>query len=217
MTIRWVTALVLIITAAYAAPTKHPTAPQAPEIKSLLKPSIYDRAIKEREIMTHASLDDKHYSYYSTMTVRATTDQARAILTNYSLYSKMISYVDKAEYDENTHELAIEGGVWGWKMRSWIKFEERGKNWIHYTFVRGHFTGMAGDILFESEGEKGTLIYMGGEQTQEEWPPKFVLERGAEIVFGFTGNRMRSYIEEHKTEGKAEPHDQNVPQPRSRL
>ena len=76
-----------------------------------------------------------------------------------------------------------------------MRFEERGDRWIHYEIVGGHFTGLSGDIFFESWGEKGTAVYFGGEQQGAEFPPKFVIERGAEIVFGFTAKRMRSYIE----------------------
>jgi hypothetical protein len=171
-----------------------PSPPISPKITSLLKPAVFDRVTKDREIMTHASLDDKTYSYYASMVVRASMNQTRKVLTDYQLYSKLISYIDKAQYDPDRHVLEIVGGIMGYTLHSWLKFEERGDHWIHYTIIAGHFTGLSSDIIFEPLGQSDTLVYMGGTQTQPEWPPKLVMELGAEIVFGFTAKRMRSYI-----------------------
>jgi hypothetical protein len=214
----------------------------APTIQSLLKPKIYDRVLKNRDIMTHASLDDvpgpfgalpspkegatpqmhaappQEYSFYATMLVHASIDQTRAVLTNYELYSKLIPYVSKTKYNKQSHILEIQGGILGWVLHSWVRFVERSPSWIHFQIVAGHFTGMAGDILFESRGEQGSLVYMDGHQIQQNWPPKFVLERGAEIVFGFTANRMRSYIETEASEGLEKGQNNGgLPQPRKHL
>jgi hypothetical protein len=260
MKIRPVRALAAIFAATLAhaaslspSPPSSPLAsplPAAPTIQSLLKPKIYDRVLKNRDIMTHASLDDvpgpfgalpsskaspkegvapqKHvappqeYSFYATMLVHASVSQTRAILTNYDLYSKLIPYVSKTKYDKQSHILEIQGGILGWVLHSWVRFDERTPSWIHFQMIAGHFTGMAGDILFESRGEQGTLVYMDGHQIQENWPPKFVLERGAEIVFGFTANRMRSYIETEASAGSENgtgkgQNNGGLPQPRKHL
>ena len=104
--------------------------------------------------------------------------------------------------------LDIEGGVWKFRLRSWVRFEERADRWIHYLIVGGHFTGLEGDIYFESAGEKGTLVYFHGDQQGKHWPPKLVIERGAEIVFGFTAGRMRKYLESNEdTKDKDKPTD----------
>jgi hypothetical protein len=215
----WVAALFLILSPCFGDQTQVlPWAP--PRIETLLKPSVYDRTLKDREVMTHASLDGNHYTYYATMLVRASASQTRSVLTNYALYSKMISYIDEAKYDLDHQILEISGGIWKFKLRSWLKFEERGPGWIHFTIIRGHFTGMTGEVLFESQGEKGTLVYLGGAQTQAEWPPKLIIEQGAQIVFGFTASRMRSYIESQKEppkESQTKESNDQVPQPRSRL
>jgi len=233
--------VIFLATAAQAAsPSPSPSPLQAaPSIQSLLKPKIYDRVLKDRDVMTHASLDDvpgpfgasgshknaappQEYSFYAAMLVDSSFDQTRAILTNYELYAKLIPYVSQAKYDKQTHLLEIQGGILGWTLHSWVRFSERSPSWIHFQMVAGHFTGMSGDILFESRGEQGTLVYMDGHQIQENWPPKFVLERGAEIVFGFTANRMRSYIETEARAGskdgtKEGQNNGGVPQPRKHL
>ena len=176
----------------------------APQIQSLLKPEVFQRVVQAHEIMDHASLEGQKYTYYAAMVVRASVKQTRAVLTDYALYSKMISYIDKAQYDPATHILELSGGIFGWKLRSWVHFEEVSDHWIRYKIIRGNFSGMGGDILFERQGQPGrpdeTLVYLGGGLTAPNWPPKLIIERGAEIVFGFTAKRMRSYINDQATQ-----------------
>lgn len=169
-----------------------------PAINTLLKPAIYKKVVEEREAMTYATLEENRYSYYAVMLVRAGEKLTRQLLTDYQLYAKMISYIDRAEYSAETRILKVEGGIWNFKLSSEILFEEYGDRWIRYRIVRGHFAGLTGDLFFEPMGEKGTLVYMRGEKTGTQWPAKFVIERGAEIVFGFTANKMRSFIESQK-------------------
>ena len=170
--------------------------------------------------MTHASLNEipdlrkmrpgpqqetlptlKRYSVYAAMLVHEGLRKTREILTDYRLYVKMIPYIDRADYTPSTHLLHMEGGIWKWRQNSLIRFDERGDRWIHYEIIAGHFTGLNGDIYFEPEGEKGTAVYMTGALDGRSWPPAIVLERGAEIVFGYTGAHMRSYIESQKQGG----------------
>jgi len=176
--------------------------PVAPKIQSLLKPEVFSRVVNDREIMTHADLDGQHYSFYAAMLVRASERQTRSVLTNYALYSKMISYIDRTVYDPKTQVLDLSGAIFGYRLHSWVRFEQVGDHWIRFRIIRGHFTGMTGEILFESgrdfsskpENALDTLVYMGGSLTAPHWPPAFIVERGAEIVFGLTARRMRSYI-----------------------
>lgn len=191
--------------------------------------------LQEREILASATLEDsdegreplRRYRFYSAMLVRASGAVTRRILTDYQLYAKMIPYVDKADYSPSSRILQLAGGVLGFKLSSSLRFEELSESWIRYRVVAGHFTGLSGDIVFEPQGERGTAVIMRGELLGSAWPPKFVLERGAEIVFGFTARRMRSYIESQKidTERHGSPPgspngnngDREVPQPRSHL
>jgi hypothetical protein len=224
MICRMLAGLLLIAFGAFAGP------PEAPEIKALLKPVVHKRALEEREVMASASLDGvpgsdslKRYSFYTVVLIRSGLAPTRAVLTDYKIYKEIISYIDRADFDPATQTLHVEGGIWKFRLASWVRFEERSERWIRYKIVRGHFAGLEGDMLFEPAGEKGTLVLMRGEQTGTSWPPAFVLERGAEIVFGFTAGRMRSYVESQKRPDAApsptpggKTHDP-VPQPRRRL
>ncbi|MCM2322423.1 MAG: hypothetical protein NDJ90_04090 [Oligoflexia bacterium] len=182
-----------------AAGAAVPSAEQPHAIASVLKPAVYRRMLEEREVMVHASLKEgESYSYYAAMLVRAELAVTRRVLTDYQLYAKMIPYIERAAFDAKSGILAVEGGLWKFRLSSQVRFYEQGERWIRYEFVGGHFQGMTGEILFEPLGEKGTAVYMSGFKKGEHWPPKFVIERGAEIVFEFTAKRMRSYIESQK-------------------
>jgi hypothetical protein len=188
-----------------------------PSIADLIKPELLKRITQDREVLTSAHLDEGHYAFYAAMLVHAGVERTRRILTSYSLYSKLISYVDRTDYSPVTRILDIHGGIWKFQMRSWVKFEEKGDRWVHYHIVGGHFRGLEGDIFFESAGEKGTLVYFNGAQTASSFPPKFVIERGAEIVFGFTAKRMRNYLESNEDGKDTKSNEQAIPQPRAHL
>ena len=187
---------------------------QPPAIASLVKPSIYKEATSERSVMSHASLEDlpkvirgpkgeeyplKRYSFYSTMLVNASLAETHKILTDYPLYPKLVPYIERADFNALTKILTLQGGIWKYVMRSSVRFEEHGERWVHFTIVGGHFYGLEGNIFFERFNEKSTLVYLSGEMTGTNWPPQFIIERGAEVGFTFTGRKMRSYIEDqHK-------------------
>jgi hypothetical protein len=199
-----------------------------PPITTLLKPEALRRILEDRDIVTNASLDDiegqkgkRRYTYYASMLVHSSLARAREALTDYRAYAKMVPYIDKAEFVREPDLIRIQGGIWKFRLLSHVLFEEKSERWIRYTIVAGHFKGLAGDILFESQGEKGTLVYLRGEQQGEEFPPKFVIEKGAEIVFAFTAKRMRSYVEEANHGRPASPPSgspgSEFPQPRNHL
>ncbi len=194
--------------------------------------------------MTHAELSDlhgaaegaKHYGFYGAMLVRESLRRTREVLTDYPLLAKMIPYIDRSDYDAKVKRLTIEGGIWKFRLRSIVQFEEMTSGWIRYRVVGGHFQGMTGNILFEnaqSQGaerggssREGTLVFFDGGidgGPGSSWPPRLIIERGAEIVFGFTGKRMRSYIESKEHEkgarDRARPGEAHgkIPHPRSRL
>lgn len=202
-----------------AAPASSP-----PAIASLLKPAVYQKVVQDKSIQSYASLDRvessqsdpplKKYSFYAAMLTRTGLTRTRKVLTDYELYSKLIPYIDEAKYYPETHRLDLKGGIWKFKLTSVLRFEEIGDRWIRFRIVGGHFTGLVGDIFFESYEDKGTLVYMRGEQEGYHWPPAFIIEKGAEIVFEFTARRMRSYIE---SEPGTTHDERQVPQPRSHL
>lgn len=206
-----------------SAASPSPAASPHRNLNEILSPSVFRRILNEREVMAQATLQSfnpplKRYSFYSAMVVHASLAQTRSVLTNYELYAKMIPYVDRAEYHASSHLLHIEGGIWRFKLISNVQFEEKSDQWIRFRVVSGHFTGLTGEIFFESLGEKGTGVYFAGEQVGENWPPALILERGAEIVFEFTAKKMRSVIEsQRRAEPQGAPNDQAIPQPRSHL
>ncbi len=180
--------------------------------------------VEDRTIHVDADLKKTNYSFYASMLVKAGASLTRQILTDYQLYEKMIPYVDKARFNSATKVLDIEGGIWKFKLRSSVLFQERGENWVHYKIVQGHFEDLEGDIFFEDVPERGTAVYFRGAKSGDHWPPAFVIETGAEIVFGFTAKRMRSYVEEQKKApekkvpgGNAHGSDNELPKPRPRL
>jgi hypothetical protein len=181
-------------------PSPSPTAaPIPPGIQSLLKPKVYQRAMA-REVMSHASLDSvrdglKRYSYYTVMLAHVDLRRAHRLLTDYHVYAKIIPYVDRADFNPKTQVLWVEGGIWKFRLSSWVRFQDVSERWIRYEIVGGHFRGLKGNIYFEPKDEKGTLVYLDGALEGTNWPPTFVIEQGAQIVFGFTGKRMRSYME----------------------
>jgi len=187
------------------------------KIESLVSPKIFQEVMNDRRIEALGHLENHHYLVHAVMLVKASLTQTRATLTHYDLYAQMIPYIDRSDYMAPEHLLWVEGGVWKFRISSWLKFEEKSPEWIHFRITRGHFAGMTGDIYFENRGEKGTLVYFGGEQTASDFPPKFIIERGAEIVFGFTASRMRSYIESLKHKEFEKNDDSSTPRPRSHL
>jgi hypothetical protein len=163
-------------------------------------------------------LEGHHYSVRALVLIKASFAQTHDALTDYSLYAKMIPYIDRSDYTPADQMLWVEGGIWKFKLSSHLKFETKSPEWIKFRVVSGHFAGMEGNIYFEPEGEKGTLVLLDAEQTAEEFPPKFIIEQGAQIVFGFTAKRMRSYIEGLKNkEFEKNDESNSTPRPRSHL
>jgi ribosome-associated toxin RatA of RatAB toxin-antitoxin module len=173
-------------------------AAEPPRIEALLKPAVYRKVEREREVAVHADLEGERYEIYAAMLVRASPRRTREILTDYRVYARLIPYVDEARFDEKTRRLELRGGIWKYRLSSTLQFTEHSDRWIAFEVVEGHFRGMRGAFHFEPRDERGTLVYMRGDHRQAQWPPAMIVEQGAEIVFGFTAKRMRSYIEDFK-------------------
>ena len=191
---------------AISAPKTQPAVgPSPPPIESLIKAKVYKEVVEDRDVISSASLDSvpgeeelKHYHFYAVMLVRASVKQTQDTLTNYPQYAKVIPYVDQSDYDPKTQRLKIQGGIFKYVMSSTVQFENRSDRWIHYSIVQGHFTGMEGDIFFETSDAKGTLVYLRGGVSGTGFPPAFIIEKGAEIVLGFAGKRLRNLIQDQK-------------------
>jgi hypothetical protein len=195
-----------------------PVPVEPPSIRSLLRPELVKRVIDDREVAKHAQLETGRYSFYAAMLAHAGLERTRRVLTNYELYAKLVPFIETAKYSPIEQTLEIYGGVLGFYLRSWVRFDERSDQWIHYRIVRGHFAGLEGDIFFENEGEKGTLVYFAGSQRGDKWPPAFVIERGAEIDPEAPPERDK-HKEANPSENPAPAISprQDLPRPRSRL
>lgn len=209
--------VLLVVLAAAVTPARAPT------IESLFKPERLKGVLSDREIVTSAKLHDPDaagdqlYEVSAAMRVRESIARTSAILTDYKVYKKIIRYVQRAEYDPKTQILQLEGGIFSYRLVSKVHFEQRTPGWVHYRFVGGHFQGMEGDFFFESKGERGTLVAVRGQIIGRGFPPRFVIEKGAEIVFGYTASRMRSYVEndQNAESKKAEDEVQNAGEAKS--
>jgi hypothetical protein len=174
-----------------------------PDIKPVLLPELQKKRFFSRgqaQAGTETALEG--YDYYVLVLVKASLERTRQVLTNYQVYSELVPYVSRTEYFPASKILHVEGGIWRYRINSRLRFEERTPGWIRYRIVSGHFRGMVGEILLEPVGEngrEGTLVLMHGQSVANRFPPAFVIEQGAQVVFGFTANRIRSYIESGKS------------------
>jgi hypothetical protein len=195
------------------------------EIASVLKPEVLARILQRREVMTYADLADpkpeldsrpdgpsqerrkkikplREYKYYAGVEVRAPLEVTRSVIRNYSVYTQLVPYIDKAELNPLTQELQLEGGIWRYRIKSKIRFEEIGARWIRFQITQGHFLGMRGEFILEprkdAQGIDSTLVLVRGLSEGRVFPPDWVVEQGAQVVFSLTGKKIRAYIEENK-------------------
>ncbi len=202
------------------------------KVSTLLKPKVFERVTKEREVMAYAELKsaadsqpsvlkasasanpDRLYHFYVAALVRASQTQVFGALKNYESFKEIIPFVKLAKWHKDSKTLELQGGIWAFELHSFFQFDEaQAPNAISFAITQGHFQGMRGKILLEQWGEKGTLIHISGEKRGTDWPPTIVIERGAEIVLGVAGKNMRSYIEEQKRVAQEPPPKRERPTP----
>jgi hypothetical protein len=152
--------------------------------------------------------------------MHASLERSKKALTDYSAYARLIPFVARSDYDRSRERLFLEGGIFGWRLRSTLAFHEVSSERLEFRVVDGHFQGLQGSVEFQphtrSGGVPATLVHLQGQVLGAQFPPAFVMERGAEIVFGVAGKRMRSYVEEHFVDEQKDP-DSNrneLPSPR---
>ncbi|MGE4105731.1 MAG: hypothetical protein AB7F66_00850 [Bacteriovoracia bacterium] len=175
-----------------------PPVGRAPQVSDYFKPEALARVLKDREAVASARLDQPDYHFSLAVLVRASRPQVWQTVTTYGLYEKLIPMIEKSEFDAKTKRLELAGGIFGFKLRSFLKFRERTPQWLEYEVVEGHFVGMKGHLITQDAGEKGVIVALLGTHASDQWPPKFVMEEGAKIVLNLTANKMRSYIEDLK-------------------
>jgi hypothetical protein len=218
---------------------KKSSLPKSPyfEVISQIKPEILKKVREGREVYARADLVDldaniKKYDFIAVMAVKASAESARKKMTDYRLYVENVPYIEKADFNEKKQQLYVRGGVWKYYLESLIQFYRRPsappwQEWIDFEIIAGHFRGLKGQMIFEPDlGPGPTINGMGGSTGQSivifkggitaigKWPPKLIVTRGAEIVFEFTGKRMRNSIEKLTEPTEGSGHDPNIPQPR---
>lgn len=222
------------------SPSPSPLPPaEPPTIASLVKPKSLQKAAESKDVVTSAVATPAKgqpgaYDYHCSVLMRvdAPLELTHRVLTDYKQYSENVPYIDKTEFNASTNTLLVEGGIWSFRLRSWVHFEPRSERWIPFRVTHGHFTGMAGQFVYEPVGKDRTLVYFEGDLKGLHVPTglSFVIERGAEIVFALTARKMTSRIEglkrpvsplhpqpEASPEGKNERSNTDVPAPRSHL
>lgn len=196
--------------------------PSPPKIEDLLKANVFSRVSSSREVLSYADIEDapsdpdrkkgdeplRNYRFYTVAQVNASVSEATALVRKPEILEKLIPFVDLARYDDKKKEIEISGGIWNYGIHSWLSVDEKCPGWTRFVVVKGHFLGMIADILIEPNKDRGVLVYFGGQSSGRVWPPAFILERGGEVVLGFSAKRMRKYIEEDRIregEKKNEP------------
>ncbi|MBL7715707.1 MAG: hypothetical protein JNL01_09590 [Bdellovibrionales bacterium] len=185
----------------------------------LQSPEIKKRIIEDREIMTQAKLDGDDYSFYAGMQVNASPTTALDRLTDYPAYQKMSRFVTRSEKLPNGW-VRIEGGVFGFRLESSVqvdrKVEASGIERLDYVIREGGLLGLRGQVRVEALPKKGSWIVFDGKLRGKNWPPAFVMERGAEMVFGFAARFMRKSMETEKDDDVPRKFEE-APRPRKKL
>ncbi len=187
-------------------------------IETGLRSELRKKVLHEREIHSAASLRDaeadgrRSYSFLTVMQVSAPVARVRDVLTDYALYEKLIPYVSKSRYDPKKKTLEVEGGLWNYRLQSTVRFREESERRLAFEVIDGSFRGMVGTLDFEGVAERGSLVSLQGSQTGKDFPPKFLIERGAEIVFSFAGKKMRDLIEERSRQAGGSSNEYPQPQ-----
>lgn len=177
---------------------------------------VRKRIVEEREIITQAKLKGEKYSFWAAMQVNTSPKVAVDRLTDYPSYRQMSRFVTRAEILPNGW-VRIEGGVFGFRLESSVdvrrKTEGPDTEKLEYVIREGSLIGLKGSVRVEALPKKGSWIFFDGELRGKNWPPAFVMERGAEMVFGFAAQFMRKSMETERPDHA----QQTGPQPRKKL
>jgi hypothetical protein len=190
-----------------------------PAFSSLLKPRAYQGVLR-RQVVSGATLTpvtdvseaadgtdadaeergektaQQKYHFYAAMLIRAPQKLAKNGLLSHELYPQLSSLVRSSkEISKDPLVVQIEGGIWGWTLKSMVKLEKKSSSRIQYEIIQGHFKGLKGHFFLESKGPEEVMVYLYGTLTAEQWPPRLILLRGAEFGLSLIGRRIRSHIE----------------------
>lgn len=183
--------------------------PESSRIQSLLKPQEYMALVQHNETLITTELSKnpdrpflEGYRADAAITAEAPVSITRRILTRYEIYEKLIPFIDHIKVLDDPSKVALEGGIFGWKMISLIQFQDKDPGWVHFVITQGSFAGMQGDFYFEEKPGQNdaSLVYFHAQHTAQHFPPQFIMKLGAKIILSITASRMQKYIEEEVEE-----------------
>jgi len=159
--------------------------------------------IEERDVYTQAKLEAPRYDVRNAMVVRASLERTRRILTHFDLFAGLVPYIDRSNYDPRTRLLDVAGGIWKYRLEATLQFREESPDRWSFRIIKGHFLGMTGVMAFRQIEPGRTLVTFEGGLTAEKgakFPPRLIIEQGAQIIFAVTGRRVRSLVEDPQFE-----------------
>jgi hypothetical protein len=159
--------------------------------------------VEDRDVYTQAKLEVPRYDVRNAMVVRASLDRTRRILTHFDLFAGLVPYIDRSVYDPRTRILDIAGGIWKYRLEATLQFREEARDRWSFRIIKGHFLGMTGAMEFRQIEPGRTLVTFEGSLTADKgakFPPRLIIEQGAQIIFAVTGRRVRFLVEDPQFE-----------------
>ncbi|MEN9724263.1 MAG: hypothetical protein RJB38_2249 [Pseudomonadota bacterium] len=156
----------------------------------------------QREVYSRARLEPPHYELQNAMVVHASVERTRRILTHFEIFAGMVPYIDRSVYDSSSGLLELAGGIWKYRLESRLRWRRENPDRWSFQVIGGHFLGLSGVMEFQPAGAGKTLVTFEGrlDDPSVKFPPRFIVEQGAQIIFAVTGRRVRSLVEDSSFE-----------------
>lgn len=180
-----------------------------PDINSLLKPRSVKRVEEEYDVISNSEWDgedDNDFAFVNATLIRAPLTFAGPRLTDFKLYPKVVSAIQKMEYDPRTRLLEVQGESHGLTMHSWIRVDQPSPDVVHYTIVRGNMVGFKiNAFLYEYQSKTVAVANGTWPQAKQMLPSlvRLVFKPVSEIVLSVATKSFRGYIEEEYKNKKA--------------
>ncbi len=174
-----------------------------------------DGLSESREVVSIARLEESgekilHYRFFNALRTDVGGSKAVPILLTPEIYQRSIPFVELAQWlgparASGERLMDVAGGIFGFHLRSQVEIQKVNEDQVRFKVVGGHFQGLAGSMEIQNLDHVSRwkkIMTLEGELSEPvsgplHSTPKFILERGAEAVFSFTGKRMRTHFEEH--------------------
>jgi hypothetical protein len=174
------------------------------------KPEVYERIKNERyvaiSVLSKPTAEKQnHLTISGGGMMNVPQDYAFLAGTHYKNLSRVSDYVREVKFNASLQELYVMFTAFRYQAPVTLKLREDlvgDKKILHYTVIKGVFTGMTGRLEFLSLGPKRTEIGIWGDFRYQDWPiPKLFLEFGLEVVLQKFGERLRSLTESDYKKG----------------